>query len=313
MSLAFLYPGQGSQRPGMLHALPYSPAITRTLDQAATALDGLDGLDTAEALRSTTNTQLALLIAGVATARALTDDHGLVPAFVAGHSVGAFAAAATAGVLTFGEALAAVRLRGELMQQACASGRWGMAALIGLRLPTARVLVEKVGTDDNPLWIANINAADQIVLSGTVAALERAEPASRQAGARRWERLEVIVASHCPLQQSTANRLAEHLAGIPRRSQQVPYLTNTGGRRILDDSAVVLDDLAQAVAKPVQWYNATRLMSELGATCAIQMPPGHVLTRLLTGAAAEIHPVALAETGIDQAVAYARRHQQGAA
>ena len=107
MSLAFLYPGQGSQRPDMLRALPASPAVTRTLDEAALELDhtrwpaGLDDLDTAEALQSTTNVQLALLISGVAAARALTDDRGLVPAFVAGHSVGAFAAAVTAGVLTF--------------------------------------------------------------------------------------------------------------------------------------------------------------------------------------------------------------------
>ena len=122
MSLAFLYPGQGSQRPDMLRALPASPAVTRTLDEAALELDhtrwpaGLDDLDTAEALQSTTNVQLALLISGVAAARALTDDRGLVPAFVAGHSVGAFAAAVTAGVLTFAEAMSAVRLRGDLMR-----------------------------------------------------------------------------------------------------------------------------------------------------------------------------------------------------
>ena len=112
---------------------------------------GLDVLDSAEALQSTTNVQLALLISGVAAARALTDDRGLVPAFVAGHSVGGFAAAVTAGVLTFAEAVAAVRLRGDLMQQKCSSGQWGMAAVLGLRLTAVSALADRVTTPDEPV------------------------------------------------------------------------------------------------------------------------------------------------------------------
>jgi malonate decarboxylase epsilon subunit len=309
MSLAFLYPGQGSQRPDMLRALPASPAVTRTLDEAALELDhtrwpaGLDDLDTAEALQSTTNVQLALLISGVAAARALTDDRGLVPAFVAGHSVGAFAAAVTAGVLTFAEAMSAVRLRGDLMQHACARGRWGMAAVLGLRSAAVGALADQVTTPDEPVWIANINAADQIVLSGSIAALERTQAASRQAGARRWEALDVTIASHCPLQKPTAERMAAHLAGVPRRPQRVAYLTNTGGRRVRADSAAVLDDLAQAVARPVQWYDAMRLMPELGATCAIQMPPGHALAALVAGSAPAMYALALEDVGIERVVA----------
>lgn len=309
MSLAFLYPGQGSQRPGMLRALPVSPAVTSTLDEAATALDnarwpaGLDDLDTAEALQSTTNAQLALLISGVAAARALTDDRGLVPAFVAGHSVGAFAAAVTAGVLTFAEAMSAVRLRGDLMQEICSRGRWGMAAVLGLRSAAVGALADRVSTPDDPVWIANINAADQIVLSGSIAALERAKAASRQAGARRWEHLDVTVASHCPLQAPTASRLAAHLAGLPHRPQQMAYLTNTGGRRVRADSAAVIDDLAQEVARPVRWYDAMRLMPELGAKCAVQMPPGHALAALVAGAAPSMYALALEDDGIQRAVA----------
>ena len=94
----------------------------------------------------------------MAGARALIDDHGLVPEFVAGHSVGAFAAAVTAGVLTLAEALAAVELRGRSMEQACAQGDWGMAAVIGLPTRAAAELVAEVGTDDDPLWVANVNA-----------------------------------------------------------------------------------------------------------------------------------------------------------
>jgi malonate decarboxylase epsilon subunit len=309
MSLAFLYPGRGSQRPGMLRALPASPAVTRTLDEAALELDhtrwpaGLDDLDTAEALQSTTNVQLALLISGVAAARALTDDRGLVPAFVAGHSVEAFAAAVTAGVLMFAEAISAVRLRGDLMQQICSRGRWGMAAVLGLRSAAVGALADRVATPDDPVWIANINAADQIVLSGSVAALERAKAAARLAGARRWEPLDVTIASHCPLQKPTAERMAAHLAGVPRRPQRVDYLTNTGGRRVRADSAAVLDDLAQAVARPVQWYDAMRLLPELGATCAIQMPPGHALAALVAGSVPSMYAVALEDDGIERVVA----------
>jgi malonate decarboxylase epsilon subunit len=314
MSLAFLYPGQGSQRPGMLRALPASPTVTSTLDEAAAALDhtrwpgSLDDLDTAEALQSTTNVQLALLISGVAAARALTDDRGLKPEFVAGHSVGAFAAAVTAGVLSFSEAVSAVRRRGDLMQQVCSAVQWGMAAVLGLRSAAVRALVERVTTPDDPVWIANINAADQIVLSGSIAALGRAQVEARQAGARRWEPLDVTIASHCPLQRPTAERMAAHLARVPRRPQRVAYL-DSRGRRVLADSAAVLDDLAQAVARPVQWYDAVRLMSELGATCAIQMPPGHALATLVAGAAPSIHAVAL-DDGIERAVAAVTRRPQ---
>ncbi|WP_371658164.1 ACP S-malonyltransferase [Streptomyces sp. NBC_00280] len=298
MTVAFLYPGQGSQRPGMLHTLPASPAITATLDEAAgvlsrTGATDLDALDTSEALHATMNTQLALVIAGVAAARSLTQDHGVRPDFVAGHSVGAFAAAVTAGVLTFDEALEVVHLRGELMQRVCGGGEWGMGAVLGLGVRDVRTLTQQVSTTDDGLWIANINAPDQIVLSGTAVALQRAESAARGLGARRWQRLDVAVASHCPLQEPVAARLAGYLAGVPRRPQQVPYLSNLRGRRIRGNAEAVLDDLARSVAHPVQWYDAMRVIGELGATHAIQMPPGQVLARLLPDAAPATRPIAL--------------------
>jgi len=102
----------------------------------------------------------------------------------------------------------------------------------------------------------------------------------------------VAVASHCPLQAGTAARLAAHLAGLPRRNPTARYLTNTRGRAAITGEAV-LDDLASAVAQPVQWYDATRLMAELGATCAIETQPGHVLTRLLHPAAPNVVSISL--------------------
>jgi len=320
VTLALLFPGQGSQEPGMLHTLPPSPAVTATLAEADDVLAELawsGDLDTVAALRDTTAVQLALVIAGVACARALTNDYGLtnddltnddglLPAFVAGHSVGAFSAAVTAGVLTLREALGAVRLRGDLMREACAGRAWGMAAVTGLPIRAARQMAVDVSTAAEPLWLANVNSATQTVLSGTTAALAAAEQAAKTLTARSFEHLDVSVASHCPLQDGTACQLAAHLADLPRRSPTARYLTNTGGRSV-GTANQVLDDLANAVAQPVQWYDATRLMAELGATVAVQLPPGRVLSQLLRSAAPSISSIALSDTGFQDARVMARR------
>ena len=165
------------------------------------------------------------------------------------------------------------------MARACASGQWGMAALTGLRLRAVRDLVDAA---DEKLWIANINAVDQVVLGGTVAALDNARQAARRAGARRFELLDVAVASHGPLQRDTARVVAQHLSTIRHRGQRAAYMTNVGARRIRDDAAAVLDDLATAVAHPVRWFDIMRLLPELGVDATVEMPPGDVLSRLVT-------------------------------
>jgi malonate decarboxylase epsilon subunit len=293
--LALLFPGQGSQRPGMLAGLPRSPAVTKTIEEAQDMLGPIDAWDTPEAFSHSTGSQVALFIAGAAAARSVTEEHGVRPGIVAGQSIGAFAAAVTAGVLTFAEALATVRLRGQLMDCTADGGRWGMAGILGLRRLDAGRLVTRVATDSEPLWLALVNSADQVVVSGSATALARCTQAARHAGARRVQRLDVAVASHCPLQAPTAQRVAEHLSRIPRRAQTTAYLTNTGGRRIRNDAAAVLDDLARSVAQPVQWFDAMRLMSELGVTHALQMPPGRVLIGLLPGSVRN-HAAALDQT-----------------
>jgi malonate decarboxylase epsilon subunit len=303
--IAFLYPGQGAQRPDMLAELPGCAATRRTLEEAAELLPALGGLDTAEALASTTNAQLALLICGVATARTLTDDNGVRPDVVAGHSVGAFAAAVAADVLTFPEAIAAVKLRGDAMADACASGQWGMAAVTGLRLRVVRDLVNAEAPVDK-LWIANINSADQVVLGGTVAALEGARQAAQRAGARRFEMLDVAVASHGPLQRNTADVMAQHLSTIPHRNQRAAYMTNVGARRIRDDPAAVLDDLATAVAQPVRWFDIIRVLPEFGVTVTVEMPPGDVLSRLVTATTSAVNVFSVTDDGLEPITARLR-------
>jgi malonyl CoA-acyl carrier protein transacylase len=309
MSLAFLFPGQGSQQPDMLHTLPSTPAVSVVLDESRSQLGRLGlttDIDTTASLRDTTNVQIALLIAGVACARALTEDHGLTPHFVAGHSVGTFSAAVTVGVISLGEALEAVALRGHLMKEACADGDWGMAAVSGLPTRSACQIAQQVATADDPVWVANINSATQTVFSGTVSALQKAADAAKIAGAFNYERLDVSVASHCPKQAATARHLETHLAGLPRREPTARYLTNTRGRATRS-AETVLGDLAQAVAHTVQWYDATRLMGELGATCAIETQPGHVLTRLLPSAAPTVAAISLQDIGLAAAARRAIR------
>ena len=303
--IAFLYPGQGAQHVGMLAALPDSAAVRRTLDEAAELLGPIGELDTAQSLASTTNAQLALLISGVATARALSDEHGVRPDIVAGHSAGAFAAAVGAGVLTFSEAVAAVRLRGDAMARACESGGWGMAALTGLRLRAVRDLVSLEKAAD-ALWIANINAVDQVVLGGTIAALDSARQAAQRAGARRFELLDVAVASHGPRQEDTARVVAQQLSTVPHRAQQAAYMTNVGARRIRDDSAAVLDDLAAAVAHPVRWFDIVRLLPELGVVATVEMPPGDVLSRLVTATTSAMQVFSVADDGLETITARLR-------
>lgn len=311
MSIALLFPGQGSQYAGMLQHLPRTPAAARTHEQARDIMSTLEGvpspLDTADALESTTNAQLALHVAAVVTARALTDDHGLDVDAVAGHSVGAFAAAVVAGVLGLDDALRALQVRGTGMAAACAEGSWTMAALRGLPAPAVQRLLDDVTTPADPLWIANINAPDQVVVSGTRGALDTLRRHAPAAGAGALTLLDVTIASHCPLQADTARAVAHALARVTPGEQRLAYFANTTGKRLLHATDKILDDLAQAVRQPVRWYDAVRLMPEVGVTATLQVSPGHVLTALAARENPSMTNVALDDIGITAAVHRARR------
>ncbi len=199
MSIAFLFPGQGSQFPGMLHNLPDHPVIVQTLDEVSEIL-GKDsrGLDSAEALRSTVSVQLALLASGVAVARFLNKE-GVEPEAVAGMSAGAFSAAVACGTLNLADAVQLVRQRAELMVKLYPSG-YGLAAIIGLNERQVSKLVQEVYSEQTPVYVANINAPRQIVISGSAEGMDRVLQAALRSGARRAERLHVStlsIASAC--------------------------------------------------------------------------------------------------------------------
>lgn len=296
---AFLFPGQGSQQPSMLR----TPGLcAETLGEAEAFLasqqnlPALTDLDSAEALSNTTNTQLALLIVGIAAARSLTKIWGAdFPDVVAGHSVGAFGAAVTAGALTFDEALTGVHVRGLGMESACRGGRWGMMAVLGIGARTAQELVDQFSTESDPLWISDINSRRQVVFSGTADALGQLANAGGQfTQIERTQLLDVTVASHCPLQEPVTEALTKYLSSIPERPLRSDYLTNTGGRRVRA-SVDVLSDLATSVSQPVRWSTIAEILPELGVSHAAEMPPGHVLTALT--ARSDLHVIAVADVG----------------
>ena len=191
------------------------------------------------------------------------------------------------------------------MQRACAGRQWGMAALTGLRLPAVRSLVNSHGTVEDPLWVANVNAADQTVISGTAAALVNLRGSAERAGARDLTILDVRIASHCPLQASTARAVADELRGVRHGPQLRAYLANRTGRRLHHNPTGVIDDLAQAVQHPVQWFDGMRLLGELGVTTTIEMPPGHVLSSLALSNLPNVKATALDEVAIDAALRHA--------
>jgi malonate decarboxylase epsilon subunit len=310
VSTAFLFPGQGSQRPGMLHALPDAAPVTETLDDASEALgEDVRALDTAEALASTVGTQLALVIAGVAGHRALAA-RGARPDMVAGHSVGAFAAAVAAGVLAFPDAVRLVRLRARLMEEAYPTGH-GMGVLVGLRERQAEAILKEASSAEAPVFAANLNAPDQLAIAGADAGLDRAIGLARRAGARRADRLAVAVPSHCALLDPVVDRLARALADVELRPPTVPYAGNRRARA-LRDAGAIRDDLATSVARPVRWHDATRVLYERGARLFVEMPPGHVLTNLATAAFPDARAVAVAEAGLDSVATLAARERQAA-
>jgi malonate decarboxylase epsilon subunit len=308
MSVAFLFPGQGSQQPGMLHDLPECAATAATLKEASIALarDVLE-LDSEVALRSTAAAQLALLIAGVAFGRALRAQ-GAIPNMVGGLSVGSFAAAVIADSLDLSLALPLVRLRGELMEKMYPRG-YGMAVIMGLDEKQLSDLVAEVALPDSPVFLANLNAPRQIVVSGAHAGLERLMEKARLAGAARAQRLNVSVPSHCRLLAPVADELDRATTGLLFRPPKYVYVGNRGGRP-LRDSASVRRELVSNVAHAVRWHDATTLMFELGARLFVELPPGRVLVNLAAASFPEARAIACAWRRIDSITQLVRRYHE---
>jgi malonate decarboxylase epsilon subunit len=300
MSVAFLFPGQGSQVPGMLHTLPDDPAISRTLNEVSESLGAnVLELDNAEALQSTVSVQLALLASGVAVARALMEK-GVEPEAVAGLSIGAFSAAVAAGVLNLADGVRLVKQRAEGMAKLYPEG-YGLAAIVGLTERQVSKLVEEAYTEQNPVYVGNINAPRQIVIAGSNKGMDKVLETARKSGARKAVRLNVSEPSHCPLLEPVADALRKRLQTIHLQKPKIVYVGNVTGRALRSAEAIA-EDFASNVAHGVRWHDATTVLEELGCRLFLEMPPGHVLSELAREAFPDVRTLTVSETALTYAV-----------
>ena len=301
-----MFPGQGAQRVGMLHALPDHPQVRATLQQAALVLtiDPLS-LDSADALHSTVAVQLCLLIAGVAMARVLAS-HQAHPAMVAGLSIGAFPAAVVAGVLDFSDAVRLVQRRGQLMETAYPHG-FGLAAISGLEQHQLEPLIARChGGQTHSVYLANLNAPRQFVIAGSDASMQAVMELARIAGASNTVRLAVNVPSHCALLESAAQILQSEMSAICLQRPQYPYFSSSAARS-LSDPARIKQDLAHNMACQVHWSETARLIWECGARLAVEMPGGSVLSHLVQSQWPEGQVITSDTTRLDNLVALIAR------
>jgi [acyl-carrier-protein] S-malonyltransferase len=285
-----LFPGQGSQAVGMGATLAEThPAAREVFERADAALgEPLSRLcfeGPEDQLRLTRNTQPALLTVSTAAWRLLEAEDVAAPVAAAGHSLGEYSALVAAGVLEFEDALRAVRLRGEAMQEAVPVGEGAMAALIGLDAEAAERLCAEVREGDEVLVPANYNAPDQTVVAGHRAAVERLVARARDAGARRALPLPVSAPFHCPLMEPAAARLAAFLADLEFRPARFPVVTNVDARPTMGGSEA-REALVRQVASPVRWVETVRwLAGETEAGVALEIGAGKVLAGLVKRAA----------------------------
>ncbi|HTZ55356.1 MAG TPA: acyltransferase domain-containing protein [Candidatus Acidoferrum sp.] len=298
--LAFLFPGQGSQYPDMLARVASDPRAAATFEEAQRVL-GYDvrDRDDVAALASTINVQLGLLVAGVASARVL-EAHNVHPDAVAGHSVGGFAAAVVTGAMQFADALLVVGERARTMERLFPSG-YGMGVIAGIQERVVREIVRAQERAGDRVYLANVNAPTQCVIAGERDAITRALEAGTAAGARRADRLDVAVPSHCPLLAPVRARLEEVLADVRLRDPEKLYVGSVGPR-VIRDAGALRDDLAAGVAHEVRWHDASTMLVEMGATMLIETIPGHVLTDLAQQAFPHVRAIAFDDAGA-QAVA----------
>ena len=281
--LAFIFPGQGSQRAGMGKELAEQfPAARAVFDQADQALGFplstlcFEGPE--EDLKLTANTQPAILTTSVAAYRVL-EEKGIAPDYVAGHSLGEYSALVANGCLSLPEAVVTVRNRGTYMQEAVPAGQGAMAALLGLPLPEVQQVCEQAA-QGQVVVPANLNSPGQIVISGHKEAVERAAAAAKDAGAKRAVLLPVSAPFHSSLLQPAAARLESDFQRIRFSGLSIPLVTNVDAE-VIETPQAARDALLRQVPAPVRWEESMRKLMELGCDCFIEVGPGKVLAGLL--------------------------------
>src|SRR3989338_1539951 len=283
MTLAFVFPGQGSQAVGMLNALAAEyPAVKETFAEASAAL-GYDlwrivehGPE--ERLNQTEVTQPAMLAAGVAVWRVWRARGGPAPVIMAGHSLGEYSALVCAEGLAFGDGIKLVADRGRFMQEAVPAGRGGMAAILGLDDDAVRRLCERAAHGE-VLAPVNFNSPGQVVIAGTAAAVGRAVALAAGAGAKRAVALPVSVPSHCSLMRPAAERMAQRLRAVAIRAPKIPVVHNVHVQAETDPQAI-RDALVRQIESPVRWVETIQKFTAAGVDELVECGPGRVLAGL---------------------------------
>lgn len=283
MTLAIVFPGQGSQAAGMQAALAEEyPEIRETYREASDQL-GFDLWELvqegpAEGVNETVVTQPAMLTAGVGAWRAWRKAGGATPGYMAGHSLGEYSALTCAGALPFADAVRLVARRAELMQAAVPAGEGAMAAILGLDDDVV-VSVCRGAAEGEVVSAVNFNSPGQVVIAGHRAAVERASEQAKAVGAKRAMLLSVSVPAHCDLMRPAAAEFAAALAGIDFAVPSIPVVNNVDVE-LYDSPARIRDGLARQLYSPVQWTATIRYLVERGASFLLEAGPGKVLTGL---------------------------------
>lgn len=283
MSLAFIFPGQGSQSVGMLKDLAENfPEVSSTFQEASDALGydlwSLIQDGPAEKLNSTDVTQPAMLASGVATWRIWQAKGGAMPAMMAGHSLGEYTALVCAGSLDFVDAVKLVSQRGQFMMQAVPAGTGAMAAILGMEDEAVRQVCFDAAQGD-VLEAVNYNSPGQVVVAGHKSAIERVIVLAKEKGAKRALELPVSVPSHCALMKPAAEQLAEVLSGISFNTPTIPVFNNVDVVAA-ESEADIRDALKRQLFNPVRWVETVEKMSADGVDKMMECGPGKVLTGL---------------------------------
>ncbi len=280
MSIAFVFPGQGSQAIGMMAGFEAHPPVRATFDEASAVLGEdlwmlvTDGPE--EALNRTVNTQPVMLTAGVAIWRAWQAAGGVTPAIVAGHSLGEYTALVAAGALAFRDAVPLVRFRAQVMQEAVPAGVGAMAAILGLDAGAVAAACAEAA-QGQVVEPVNFNTPEQIVIAGHREAVERAIAAATARGAKRGVLLPVSAPFHSSLMKPAGERLAARLAEVPFASPAIPVVQNVDAEAKSDPDAIRAA-LALQAASPVRWVATVQAFASRGVTQIVECGPGRVLT-----------------------------------
>ena len=283
---AFIFPGQGSQTVGMGRDLAEQYHIAkRTFEEADSilgfSLSKLMMEGPVEELNDTLNTQPALFVHSVAAHRVFSNLYpGLVPAALAGHSLGELSALAAAEAYSFADGLRLVRRRAELMKRAGELAPGGMAAILNLDIPTLDKVCAEASTPDEIVQVANDNCPGQVVISGSKPAVERAMAAAKSAGAKRALPLAVSIAAHSKLMASIEDEWNEAVAAANFSTLQIPVIGNVHAQPLADESAARSDIIAQMQSR-VRWTESVQYLVSTGINTFIEVGTGTVLGGLV--------------------------------